>query len=99
MKTDDSRGEHDHRHHHRRRHRKRRFHVRPEAEGRGYWRFLGLKSRAGHPTIDTDDEEDEDHGWKGSTFWLAFLIVACLVVAAWLFGEQLCRTLLGLSPR
>jgi hypothetical protein len=101
MKADDLPAE-NHRRHHRHRHRKRRFHVRPEAEGRGYWRFLGLKSRAGRagqPEVDTDDDADEDRGWTTGTFWLAALVIACLIVAAWLFGEQFCRMLLGLSPR
>ena len=100
MNADESRGEHHHRHRHR--HRKRRFHVRPEAEGRGYWKFLGLKSRAGragHPVMDTDDDVDESQGWMGGTFWLAGLIIACLIVGAWLFGEQFCRWLLGLPSR
>jgi hypothetical protein len=89
----------EHRHHHR--HRKRRFHVRPEAEGRGYWRFLGLSSRAGRAGergMDTEDEAGEGRMTNGSTFWMAALIIACLIVGAWLFAEQFIRTLLGLLP-
>ena len=89
-------------HRHRRRRRKRRFHVRPEAEGRGYWKFLGLSSRAGRAGergMDTEDDVDEGRMTNGSTFWMAALIIACLIVGAWLFAEQFCRALLGLSPR
>jgi hypothetical protein len=49
--------------------------------------------------METDDDEDESQGWTGGTFWLAGLIIACLIVAGWLFGEQFCRWLLGLPSR
>jgi hypothetical protein len=49
--------------------------------------------------MDTDDDVDESRGMTGGTFWLAALIIACLIVGAWLFGEQFCRMLLGLPSR
>jgi hypothetical protein len=48
--------------------------------------------------MDTEDEAGEGRMTNGSTFWMAALIIACLIVGAWLFAEQFIRTLLGLLP-
>jgi hypothetical protein len=49
--------------------------------------------------MDTEDEVDEERMTNSNTFWMAALIIACVIVGAWLFAEQFIRTLLGLLPR
>jgi sensor histidine kinase regulating citrate/malate metabolism len=49
--------------------------------------------------MDEEDEVGEERMTNSSTFWMAALIIACVIVGAWLFAEQFCRALFGLSPR
>jgi hypothetical protein len=106
MKSDELAGEHRHHHHHghrhhRRRRRHKRFHVRPEAKGVGYWKFLGVPSRsrrAAEADINMGDEADEIEETQGGSFWTLAVIVVCAIVLFWLLGEQILRVLWRIVP-
>jgi hypothetical protein len=107
MKSEELAGEHHphhhgHHRHHRRRHRHRRFHVRPEAQGIGYWKYLGMPPRGGRKTgeagVDPEDETAEEQERQGGSFWTAVVIVVCAMVLVWLLGEQFLSVLWRLVP-
>ena len=106
MSAEELPGEHHHHHHHghhhhRRRHRHRRFHVRPEAKGIGYWKFLGVPSRSRRTSeagVNTEDEAEESQETQGGGFWATAVIVICAIALLWLLGEQVLRVLWRLVP-
>ena len=62
--------------HHRHRHKK--FHVRSEAKGLGYRRFLGMPShgpkRAAKPDLATEEGESQN----GSGIWIKAIVLLCV---------------------
>jgi hypothetical protein len=78
-------------HQQRRHHRHKKFHVRPEAKGVGYWRFLTAPwlSAASTAEAEPEDVEEESHeaeeSVKPKTFWRHLVVIMglILVVAFW----------------
>jgi hypothetical protein len=79
-----------HHHHH---HRHKKFHVRPEARGLGYWRFLSLPSAPKQATAakkeetkqvvaEVEPEEVARRRLARSGLWICAGLLLCVLIAA-----------------
>ena len=69
--------------HHCRHHRHRKFHVRPEATGLGYRRFLGVPNSVTYRGAEPGQNSDKSEERNEDTFWWWLVIGATILFAWW----------------
>jgi len=67
-------------HHHRHQHRHRKFHVRPEAKGIGYRRFLGVPSCGAHRAAESEANAEKSQEATADEWWWWLVVGVGIVV-------------------